>query len=63
MAKLAQNRLKRADNQIDGLFPLDDPEQSKRLIDMAREVEADRSKEDFEKAFKKVAKRETESGP
>ena len=36
--------------------PQDDPEQSKRFIDMAREVEAEGSKEDFEKAFKKVAK-------
>ena len=34
----------------------DDPEQSKRFIDMAREVEADGSKEDFERVFKKVAK-------
>ena len=34
----------------------DDPEQSKRFIEMAREVGAEGSKEDFEKAFKKVAK-------
>ena len=34
----------------------DDPEQSKRFIDMAREVQAEGSKEEFEKAFKKVAK-------
>jgi hypothetical protein len=38
----------------------DDPEQSKRFIDMAREVEAEGSKEDFEKAFKKVAKEKPE---
>ena len=36
--------------------PPDDPEQSKRFIDMAREVQAEGSKEEFEKAFKKVAK-------
>jgi hypothetical protein len=36
--------------------PPDDPEQSKRFIDMAREVEAEGSKKDFEKAFKKIAK-------
>jgi hypothetical protein len=36
--------------------PPDDPEQSKRFIDLAREVEAEGSKEEFERAFKKVAK-------
>lgn len=36
--------------------PRDDPAQSKRFIEMAREVEAEGSKEDFEKAFKRVAK-------
>lgn len=34
----------------------DDPAQSKRFVDMAREVEAESSKEDLVKAFKKVAK-------
>ncbi len=32
----------------------DDPAQSKRFADMVREVEADGSKEDFERAFKRV---------
>ena len=36
--------------------PRDDPEQSKRFIEIAREVEADGTKEEFERAFKKVAK-------
>jgi hypothetical protein len=35
--------------------PPDDPEQSKRFIEIAREVEADGSKEGFDRAFKKVA--------
>jgi hypothetical protein len=33
----------------------DDPEQSKRFIDMAREVEADESPEKLERFFKKIA--------
>jgi hypothetical protein len=33
----------------------DDPEQSKRFIDTAREREADETKEGADKAFKKVA--------
>jgi hypothetical protein len=33
----------------------DDPEQSKRFIDMAREVAAEGTEEDFVKAFRKVA--------
>jgi len=40
------------------LPPPDDPEQSKRFIDMAREVDADESekgREAFERAFKKIA--------
>lgn len=37
--------------------PPDDPEQSKRFIDMAREVEARGTEEDFVKAFRKVASR------
>jgi hypothetical protein len=32
----------------------DDPEQSKRFIDTAREVEADETEEGAERAFKKV---------
>jgi hypothetical protein len=32
----------------------DNPEQSKRFIDMAREIGADASKEEFERAFKKI---------
>jgi len=44
--------------------PPDDPEQSKRFIDMAREIGADATKEEFERVFKKVVapkdrKRET----
>jgi hypothetical protein len=35
---------------------LDDPAQSKRFIDMAREVEVDESPEAFELAFKKVVR-------
>ena len=35
--------------------PRDDPEQSKRFIEIAREAEADSTKEEFERAFKKVA--------
>ena len=35
----------------------DDPEQSKRFIDTAREAEADESEEGADKAFKKVASR------
>jgi hypothetical protein len=34
----------------------DDPAQSKRFIDIAREVEADGDAKEFERAFKKVAK-------
>jgi len=37
--------------------PPDDPEQSKRFIDMAREVEAEGTEEDFIRAFRKVASR------
>jgi len=33
----------------------DDPEQSKRFIAMARELEADTSTEEFDQAFRKVA--------
>jgi hypothetical protein len=38
-------------------LPPDDPEQSKRFIDMAREVEAEGTEEDFIKAFRKVTSR------
>jgi hypothetical protein len=38
----------------------DDPEQSKRFIETAREVEADESAEAFDKAFKKIAPRKEE---
>jgi hypothetical protein len=34
--------------------PPDDPAQSKRFIDMAREVEADERKDALERAFEKV---------
>jgi hypothetical protein len=33
----------------------DDPEQSKRFIDMAREVDAEQPSPDFERVFRKVA--------
>lgn len=33
---------------------LDNPEQSKRFIDMAHEVEVDESRESFDKAFDRV---------
>jgi hypothetical protein len=33
----------------------DDPEQSKRFIEMAQDLEADTSPEDFDRAFRKVA--------
>jgi hypothetical protein len=36
--------------------PPDDPEQMKRFIEGAREVEAGETAEDFERAFKKVVK-------
>jgi hypothetical protein len=32
----------------------DDPEQSKRFAEMAREVEADGDKDSFDRSFKKV---------
>jgi hypothetical protein len=37
--------------------PPDDPEQSKRFIDMAREVEAEEPSRDFERVFRKVAEK------
>jgi hypothetical protein len=36
-------------------LPPDDPEQSKRFIDMAREVGAEEPSPDFERVFRKVA--------
>ncbi len=39
----------------------DDPEQSKRFIDTAREREADESEEGADKAFKRVGKRDDKS--
>lgn len=39
----------------------DDPIQSKRFIDMAREVEAAETKEEAEKAFKKIVGSEPKS--
>jgi hypothetical protein len=36
--------------------PRDDPAQSKRFIDMARELGSDETGEAFERAFKKVAR-------
>jgi hypothetical protein len=37
--------------------PPDDPEQSKRFIEIAREVGAEGTQEEFDKAFRKVASR------
>ena len=41
-------------------FKTDDPEQSKRFIEAAREAEADESKEGADKAFKRVTPRRQE---
>jgi hypothetical protein len=38
-------------------LPRDDPEQSKRFIDMARELGSDETGEKFKRAFTKVARR------
>jgi hypothetical protein len=43
--------------------PPDDPEQSKRFIELAREVGADGTKEEFDRALKKVAKARTSKPP
>jgi hypothetical protein len=45
--------------------PPDDPEQSKRFIDMAREIGADATKGKFERAFNAVtsAKRKKQKRP
>jgi hypothetical protein len=39
------------------ISPQDDSEQSRRFIDMARELGADETGEAFDRAFKKVARR------
>jgi hypothetical protein len=41
----------------------DDPEQSKRFIDTAREREADETEEGADKVFKKVTRRPPEPKP
>jgi hypothetical protein len=41
--------------ELGGLPALQDPEQSKRFIEMAREIGAEATKEEFERAFKRVA--------
>jgi hypothetical protein len=43
--------------------PADDPAQSKRFIDMAREVEAAETEEEAERAFKKIAKEKPQTKP
>ena len=43
--------------------PPDDPEQSKHFIDMAREIGADASKEEFERAFRRVTRSRTAPRP
>jgi hypothetical protein len=41
----------------------DDPEESKRFIDMAREVGAEKASPDFERIFRKVAEQPKGSPP
>jgi hypothetical protein len=41
----------------------DDPEQSKRFIDMAREVGAEKASPDFERVFRKVAEQPKRPSP
>ena len=41
--------------ELGGLPALQDPEQSKRFIEMAREIGAEATQEEFERAFKRVA--------
>jgi hypothetical protein len=43
--------------------PSDDPEESKRFIDMAREVGAERPSPDFERVFRNVAEQPKGSPP
>jgi hypothetical protein len=40
----------------------DDPEQSKRFIDAAKEAEADETEAGADRAFKKIVKRQAPSG-
>jgi len=44
-------------------FNADDPEQSRRFIDMAREVEADETPGATDRAFDKIIKRTPRSRP
>jgi hypothetical protein len=41
----------------------DDPEQSKRFIDMAREVDAETPSADFERVFRKVSEQPKRTSP
>jgi hypothetical protein len=41
----------------------DDPEESQRFVDMAREVEASEDPKDFERAFDKVVSPPKRKGP
>lgn len=43
--------------------PPDDPEQSKRFIDMAREVEADGTMKDLERTFARLTKKAAKEKP
>lgn len=43
--------------------PQDDPAQSKRFIDMAREVAAEQLSPDFERVFRKVAEQPKSASP
>jgi hypothetical protein len=43
--------------------PPDDPEESKRFIDMAREVGAEQPGPNFERVFRKVAEQPKERSP
>jgi hypothetical protein len=43
--------------------PPDDPEQLKRFIDMAREVEAETPSPNFERVFRKVAEQPKRTTP
>jgi hypothetical protein len=43
--------------------PPDDPEQSKRFKEMAREVEAETANPDFDRIFRKVAEQSKGSPP
>jgi hypothetical protein len=43
--------------------PADDPEQSKRFIDMAREIGANADKQEFERAFNSVIRKKPAPKP